>query len=652
MVRGRPNRHYDTSLKSLSLQDQDGNTIPHLPELNPQATSYFVNMGTEITEVTIDAQPSNPNANLEHMDGNDAPLTDADPTKDGFQFEPEVGRNIIKLKVTDAFGLAFQIHAITFTRAEPEVLISNLTESHGSVSATVGGSLANSTWTQAQKFTTGLNAGENEITSIAFRTTFSSTGGSAKASIYDADAAGNPGSTVVDLEESFTPVDYSTHTLTAPSGTKLDPNRDYFVVFQITNSDSTGHRFSLDMTHGHTAVERQTGWSLGDRYTRRDDEAWSTDSSYRIGITLMGKAPAPTTPPAEATKPRGHCASEPSNQDLPATAQTAGKVFIGDCFSSGFLSTTDAGQAGDAFTVSLEGGRRYRAEVLGRGSHDISSGGTYPAKPTISVRATDGTISPSLTRLNGFGDQTVIVADQVASNATNVGSGPGNGSRTEFEVSQSGAGEHLIIVSGDGASTGTYTVRVSDITSEQDFKDPYLAHAPGDFKNGFIGGRVSTDGAAMTGCIDGKSDEDWFLAHMEDNACYTISVKGQNSDANENGGTLGDPAVTIMKFYDYYAPVPDQETDAYYNMVYINPTNFKNIGRAKKVCNQVTTRDNPGEYRLICNYYEDHNGGHGKNAQLKIQTETGATSDYLIAVVGEASTTGTYTLFVERTNCR
>ena len=652
VIRGQPNRHYETSLNTLSLQDQHGETIPYLPELDPQATSYFASIGTEITEVTIEAQPSNANATLERMDGSDTLLTDADLNKDGFQFQPEVGRNMVKLKVTDPFGVAFQVYTITFTRAEAAVLISNLADSHGSVSATVGGSIPGSTWTQAQKFTTGLNAVDSEIASIEFRTAFDSTGTTAKVSIYDADASGNPGSSLVDLEESFTPTEYSTHTLTAPPGANLDPNTDYFVVFQITNSDPTGQRFSLDMTPGNMASERQTGWSLGDRYTREDDQAWSADHSYGIGFKLMGRTPTPMIPPTPAPQPRGQCASEPSGQDLPATSQTAGKVSVGDCFSRGFLSTTDTGQAGDGFTVSLQGNRRYRAEILGRGSRDISSGGTYPAKPTISVRAADGTFSPSLTRLNDFGDQTVLVADQIANNATNVGSGPENGSRTEFDVAQSGAGEYLIIVSGDGASTGTYTVRVTDITSEQDFRDPYLPHARGDFTNGFVGGRVSTDGGAMTGRINGKSDHDWFLAQMEDNACYTISVKGQNSDPAEHGGTLADPSVSIMKFYDYHAPVPDQETDAYYDMVYINPDNFKHIGAVTKVCNRVATLDNPGEYRLVCNYYSDDNGGQGKNAQLKIQTETGAASDYLIAVDGEGSTTGTYSLFVEQTNCR
>ena len=150
-----------------------------------------------------------------------------------------------------------------------------------------------------------------------------------------------------------------------------------------------------------------------------------------------------------------------------------GQIFVGDCFATGFLSTSDASPAGDTLTVSLEGGRRYHAEVLGQGYRDVSSGCTYPTKPTISVRGTDRALSASLTKLNDFGDQTILVADRIASNATNVGIGPGNGSRTEFDVAQGGTGDYLIIVSGDGTSTGTYRVRVTDITSEQDFRDRY-----------------------------------------------------------------------------------------------------------------------------------------------------------------------------------
>ena len=117
---------------------------------------------------------------------------------------------------------------------------------------------------------------------------------------------------------------------------------------------------------------------------------------------------------------------------------------------------------------------------------------------------------------------------------------------------------------------------------------------------------------------------------MEDNACYTISLKGQNSDPNQHRGTLRDPSLSIMKFYDrfdrrfldpvtrqYTAPPAHEVTDAYYDMIYINPAKFKHTGPVDKVCNQVTPRGDPGNERLICNYYADDNGGQGKQREAR-----------------------------------
>ena len=68
---------------------------------DPARTSYTVTLDEDVSRVTVGVTPSDPKVIVEYLDVNDRPLADADPsTPDTFEFDLEVGVNIVKVKVT------------------------------------------------------------------------------------------------------------------------------------------------------------------------------------------------------------------------------------------------------------------------------------------------------------------------------------------------------------------------------------------------------------------------------------------------------------------------------------------------------------------------------------------------------------------------
>ena len=207
------------------------------------------------------------------------------------------------------------------------------------------------------------------------------------------------------------------------------------------------------------------------------------------------------------------------------------------------------------------------------------------------------------------------------------------------------------MVDADGEGTGTYTVRASEITSEQ---------AYGDFTSAFNGGRLEIDDSnAMTGTVSDTGDVDWFLALLEDGKCYTFEARGHHSNSNHNGGTLNDPKIKLVKFFDYYEKQyydpdthayqePDPLTMEYFETVYIDPEKFENSNGADENCFTLTADD---DSRRFCSYYCDDNGGRGNNSNLQVTVNAGAGGDYLVGVFAADGSTGTYSLYVKETTC-
>ena len=68
---------------------------------DPARTSYTVTLDEDVSRVTVGVTPSDPKVIVEYLDVKDQPLADADPSTPGtFEFDLEVGENVVKVKVT------------------------------------------------------------------------------------------------------------------------------------------------------------------------------------------------------------------------------------------------------------------------------------------------------------------------------------------------------------------------------------------------------------------------------------------------------------------------------------------------------------------------------------------------------------------------
>ena len=409
-------------------------------------------------------------------------------------------------------------------------------------------------------------------------------------------------------------------------------------TYQWVRSDgATDTEISGATGKTYTLISEDEGESVKVQVSFTDNDGYShTLTSAAIEI------------PQAAQRQSSNPPSEPDGQDFPADNTTSGRLVVGNEGVSGNL---DSGSDTDAFQIDLESGKRYRIDVVGNGPRDFANGGTYPGELELMVRTLQNTVDTSFVRLNGFGTKTPN--NTTINNVVNKAGGPDMGARSEFDVTATAT--YLVKVISDGSATGTYTVRASEITSEQAF---------GDFTSQWNSGRVKiNDTAAMTGDISDSGESDWYMASFESGKCYSIEVKGEHTNQAHDGGSLTDPKLKMMNFYDYYEKrfydpdtlaftgVPaDEKTVAYYDETFINPSNFELLNRADKICNMVRPYDQSDSYKLVCNYYCDDNGGPGNNSLIKVRVGTGGAGDYVLGVEGNGST-GTYSVYVKEINC-
>ncbi len=78
-------------------------------------TSYTASVGYTLERITVSPTTNEDQATLVYLDGNDIPLSDADPAG-GFQVDLAVGQNVIQLKVTAQDGTTTRTYTVTLTR--------------------------------------------------------------------------------------------------------------------------------------------------------------------------------------------------------------------------------------------------------------------------------------------------------------------------------------------------------------------------------------------------------------------------------------------------------------------------------------------------------------------------------------------------------
>lgn len=489
----------------------------------------------------------------------------------------------------------------------------------------------------SQTFTTGTSANGYTITSVGLRSVTSLAGTiDIGVRIFSTNTDGTPNDELYALTNPTTFTSGVVNTFTAPEGTTLEPSTTYAVM--VSNADGNGNQtnYSPSTLANTNASTAETGWSIPAFAHKRSGGSWVTDTKSLLFEIKGSSIPV--------------CVSEPEGGDFPAADTTGGRVFVGACFVTGRLTSGDSLSAdGDFFKVHLEGGDTvYRAELLGKGGHDISNGGTFPGKPALQlVTSTGGYPSGSIERLNGFGEYTPIPGLDEVWHVTNIASGPDRGARIEFMVPDAAdTGDFILFVTGDGSSSGTYTLRIVDITTEADFRDPYMPQNKGNFTSGTVAGRVAVD-VDGTGNIGSQNDADWFMTLLEEDKIYRFEVMGDG---------LGDPELSVMKFYDNYErrfanTIPASDKDvAYYDELYINPDNFtvqnKRGYSNRQICNDVRPHGET-EDKVICSYYyNDDISRTDLNSRITVDVAADGGGEYLIFVDGVGNATGTYTVTV------
>ena len=118
----------DATLSDLALEDAGGNAIAIDPTFSVGTTAYSATVGNSVTRIKVTATKADTDASIEYLDENNAAITDADiTTMNVFDFDLEVGENIIKVKVTK--GTATKTYTLTVYRQATITL----TASHTSI---------------------------------------------------------------------------------------------------------------------------------------------------------------------------------------------------------------------------------------------------------------------------------------------------------------------------------------------------------------------------------------------------------------------------------------------------------------------------------------------------------------------------------------
>ena len=304
--------------------------------------------------------------------------------------------------------------------------------------------------------------------------------------------------------------------------------------------------------------------------------------------------------------------TEPAGADLDTGINTAGWLNVGDDPYPRKSGNVAPLNDEDSFHVDLEAGKSYRIDVKGNERADY--GGTAPDTIMSLIMPTP----TSATLLNPIQDVVFHISAGGALSEGMIAFSGGQGANARLEIAVNTSGQFKIAAS-DANSTGTYTVTVKDLTFTARGSRPTISEAPGSDVGGTnlnTAGHVQVNGAGATGNLPSLSDGDGFLVHLEANRAYQIDVWG--NAANDNGGTLSNPAVDLLFPENVVSRIKDPSV-----IEHLNPA--------------VSGQSAVGIF--------NDDGGEGDNARLNVKVHKGGT--YLIHISAASSTaSGTYTVFV------
>ena len=221
-------------------------------------------------------------------------------------------------------------------------LVSNTGQTAGSTFA------VNSTFTQAQTFTTGDHAAGYTLTDVGLRVGSWTNSSAFTASIYSTTSGGAPDSSLHTLTNPASALDGAANVFLAPAGATLTAQTTYALVLEGSAADTASLSSTTTNAEDSGAA---SGWSIGDsrHWMRTTDTSWSTASQeFRIWVgatpvTSMGSTPAITIAAGTSPVTEGAAAEFTVTADSAPSADLTVNLTVADASGSDFVASGDEG---------------------------------------------------------------------------------------------------------------------------------------------------------------------------------------------------------------------------------------------------------------------------------------------------------------------
>ena len=288
----------DATLSGLRMEDADGVKVTQSPVFSPTTMSYTSNARAVVDRITVEGTPTDTDATLAFLDGEDSVLTDIDAVTDGLQVGLAVGANTIRWQVTAEDGVTTLTYTVVVTRAvpmaSPDALISNLDEPN--VASIIVGSppaVPNLQGINAMGFETGGNEDGYTLTSVKTLLRNASPRDGVRVRIFDSRTNGKPRNSLYTLTNPTT-FSWGLNTFDAPDDTTLQRNKRYFVVFDIT--EGPPDYYKMRGTRSDSVNSMADGWRLDTErhFMVEGSGVWGTNERELL-VEINGAAFVPST---------------------------------------------------------------------------------------------------------------------------------------------------------------------------------------------------------------------------------------------------------------------------------------------------------------------------------------------------------------------
>ena len=308
---------------------------------------------------------------------NGTSYTDATPPAGQTHTYAVKGRNASGLGPQSDTGTATvpepEEELVTAQQSSEETFVTNLGQAHAAYREIKPGS---PTINLSQMFHTGDNIHGYILATVEFRAQRGSLTGPRQPRVTINDVNGNtPGAVLHELTKHpddsltlFTPAGGDQYRFTAPEGTVLEPNRNYFIVLKVASG-------GFDVATTSSGAEdsgNDRSWNIVNTLLTFDDRQgsrWSQSTSRIIKLAISGEARQPTT-------------DEPADEDFPGAGHNAHKTrgyVTPGIVSTGHLTPgldRNHGLYGDYWWLDTQWNHSYRIEVKFGASPNTATGGS------------------------------------------------------------------------------------------------------------------------------------------------------------------------------------------------------------------------------------------------------------------------------------